>query len=169
MRNRTRSRPLASLAAGALVLLAAVPVGAGAPLTVTLAPSPGVVGDSITVVPDQPCPDPTDGMMVEVLVDTPDGSDLILDTTADGAGAWSLDFTADQVGDYEVIASCIYLEGNVVYQAASVTITEQSTTTTTTTDTTIGTTAPPTIDPLPPVCVCGPPADPQPEPPTFTG
>lgn len=130
-------RPLlaavAATAALAATGLAAAPAGAGAGQpTVSVSPDPAVTGETVTVTPDEPCPNAANLQQVQVLVDDLDGGDEIYyPTYSDVTGAWELTFPAGAVGDYEITASCVYLQGNDVYRPASLTVIDQPTTTTT--------------------------------------
>lgn len=115
MRRTTRVMAVAAVAALAVVG-SAVPVGAGAqPLTMTVAPNPAVTGEQVTVANVQSCPNPGEVSMVELLVDGPVDDD-ILNTTADAEGDWSFTFPAGDPGSYELTVSCVYVQGNSIYE-----------------------------------------------------
>lgn len=169
---RTVTRLAAVVAAGALITVGlAGAVDAGAAPTISVTPNPAVTGETVTVSSIEPCPVPGDTQFVELLIDGPDG-DEILNTDADVAGDWTFTFPAGDPGTYGLTVSCVRVVGNDVYRTvdlvveAAPTTTSSSTTSSTSTSTTSTSTAaaPTTSTTAPPAAAAAVAATP-----TFTG
>ena len=155
MHTLTRIAAVAAVGALATVGLAGT-VDAGAAPTISVTPNPAVTGETVTVASIEPCPVPADTQFAELLVDGPDG-DQILNTDVDPAGDWEFTFPAGDPGTYQLIVSCVRVAGNDVYRPADLDVeapastssssttsssTTSSSTTSTTAASTTSTTAP---------------------------